>query len=62
MYTHSMKELFQKILVELPNETSPKQKYKYLLHAIGGVLYTDILLQKLPPQEKRKLSLKNKKR
>ena len=36
MYTHFMKELFQKIPVELPNQPIPKEKRKSLLRAIGG--------------------------
>ena len=39
LYTHYMEELFQKIPVELPNQTSPRGKIKSLLHAIGGGWY-----------------------
>ena len=36
LYTRFMKELFNQILVELPNKPSPKEKCKSLLHAIVG--------------------------
>ena len=58
MYSHYMKELFQKIRVELPNQPSPKEKLKSLLHAIVGGWYVEKLGQKLPPQKKGKLSKK----
>ena len=50
-----MKESFQKILVELPNQPSPKEKLKSLLHAIGCVWYVEKLVQKLTPLQKSKL-------
>ena len=62
MYSHYMKELFQKIRVELPNQPSPKEKLRSLLHAIVGGWYVEKLGQKLPPQKKGKSSKKNKKR
>ena len=58
MYTHYMKELFQKIPVELPDQPSPKEKHKSLLHAVGGGWYVEKSVQKLPPLKKRKLSKK----
>ena len=58
MYTHYMKELFQKIPVELSNKSSPKEKRKLLLHTIGGGWYVEKLVQKLPPLNKSKLSKK----
>ena len=36
-----MKELFQKIPVELPNKPSPKEKRKLLSRAIGGGWYVE---------------------
>ena len=53
-----MKELFQKIPVELPNQPSPKEKRKSLLHSIGGGCYVYKLGQKLPPLKKRRLTNK----
>ena len=58
MYTHFMKELFQKIPVELPNQPSPKEKFQSLLHDIGGGWYVEKLVQNLPPLKKSKLSKK----
>ena len=51
-----MKKLFQKIPVELPNKPSPKEKYKSLLHAIGGGWYVEKSVQNIPPLKKSKLS------
>ena len=56
-----MEELFQKILVELHNRFSPKEKLKSLLHAIGVGWYVDKLGQSLPPLKKKKLSKKPQK-
>ena len=53
-----MKELFQKIPVESPNQPSPKEKRKLLLHTIGGGWYVEKIGQKLPPLKKSKLSTK----
>ena len=50
-----MEELFHKIPVEIPNQHSPKEKRKSLLHSIGGGWYVDKLGQNLPPLKKRKL-------
>ena len=61
MYTHYMKLLFQKIPVELPNQPSPKEKRKWLLHAIVCGWYVEKLVQKLPPLQKRTFSKKNNK-
>ena len=61
-YTHYLEELFQNIPVELPNQPSPKEKGKSLLHAIRGGWYVEKLGQKLPPLKKRKLFKKWKKR
>ena len=36
MYVLNMNKLFQKILVELPKQPSPKEKRELLLHVIGG--------------------------
>ena len=60
MHTHFMKELFQKIPVELPNQPGPEEKRRFLLHAIGGGWCVDKLGQKLPPLKKRKLSKKTR--
>ena len=57
-----MKELFQKILVELPSKPIPKEKHKSLLHAIVGGWYVYKLGKKLPPLKKRKLIKKKKRR
>ena len=57
-----MKELFQKILVEIPDQPSPKVKRKPLLHAIEGGWYVEKLVRNLPPLKKRKLGKKNKRR
>ena len=62
MYTHYMKELFQKIPVELPDQPIPKEKQKSLLHAIGGGWYMEKSVHKLTPLKKRKLSNKKKNR
>ena len=56
-----MEELFLKIPFEVPNQPSPKDKSKSLLHAIEGVWYVEKLGQKLPPLKKRKLSKKGQK-
>ena len=56
-----MEYFFQKIPVELPNQHSPKEKCKSLLHAIGGGLYVDKLCKKLQPLNKSKLSKKGQK-
>ena len=53
--------MFHKILVELPNQPSPKEKLKSLLHAIVGGWYVEKLGQKLPPLKKIKLSKKGQK-
>ena len=53
-----MEELFHKIPFKLPYKTTPKEKRKLLLHAIGCGWYVDKLGQKLPPLKKRKLSKK----
>ena len=58
MYIFSMKN-FQKIPVELPKPSSPKEKHQSLLHAIGGGWYVEKLSQKLIPLKKRKLSKKS---
>ena len=50
-----MKELFHKILVELPNKSSPKEKRKSLLHDIVCSWYVEKLGQELPPLKKSKL-------
>ena len=47
-----MEELFLKIPFEVPNQPSPKDKSKSLLHAIEGVWYVEKLGQKLPPLKK----------
>ena len=57
-----MKELFQKIPVELPNQHIPKEIPRYLLHAIGGGWYLDKSGHKLLPLKKRKLSKKKTRR
>ena len=56
-----MEELFQKINIELPNQPSPKEKRKLLLHSIGGSWYVEKLGQKLPPLKKSKLSKRSQK-
>ena len=61
LYTHYTEELFQKIPVKIPNQPSPKEKRKSLLHAIGGGWYMDKLGQKIPPLKKMKLSRKGHK-
>ena len=50
-----MKVLFQKIPVKIPNQSSPKEKRKSLLYAIGGGWYVDKLGKKLTPLQKSKL-------
>ena len=62
LYTNYMEELFQKTPVKITNQTSPKEKIKSLLHAIGSGWYVEKLGQKLPPLKKRKLSKKFQKR
>ena len=47
-----MKVLFQKIPVKLPNQSSPKEKRKSLLHAIGGGWYVEKLGKKPTPLKK----------
>ena len=49
-----MELLFQKIPVEIQNQTSTKEKHRSLLHAIGGGWYVEKLGQKLPTLKKRK--------
>ena len=56
-----MEELFQKTPVELPNQPSPKEKRKPLLHSIGVGWYVDKLSHKLPPLKKSKLRKKGQK-
>ena len=56
-----MEELFHKTNVGLPNQPSPKEKLKSLLHAIGGSWYVEKLGQKLTPLKKSKLSTKAQK-
>ena len=58
LFTHYMKELFQKISGDFPNKPSTKEKLKSLLHAIGVGWYVEKLGQKLPPLKKSKLSKK----
>ena len=57
-----MKKMFQKIPVEIPNQHSPKEKRKPLLHDIGGGWYVKKLGQNLPPLRKSKLRKNPKKR
>ena len=52
----------QKIPVELPKQTSPKEKRKSLLHVIGGDWYVKKSVQKLPPLKRRELRKKPQKR
>ena len=61
MYVLNMSKLFQKILVEINKQPSPKGKRKSLLHAIGGGWYVNKLGQKLPPLRIRRLRKKNQK-
>ena len=48
MHVYNMKNLFQKIPVELPKQPSPKENRKSLLHSIGGGWYVKKIGQKLP--------------
>ena len=57
-----MKNIFQKIPVELPNPLIHKEKYQSLLHDIRGGQYVKKLNDKLPHLKKRKLSKKSQKR
>ena len=57
-----MKQLFQKIPVELPKPPSPKEKHQSLLHAIRGGWYILKISEKVPPQKKRKLIKKSQKK
>ena len=54
----AMKNMFQKIPVELPKPPIPKEKHQSLLHDIRGCWYMNILSDKLPPLKKTKLSKK----
>ena len=56
-----MELLFQKTQVKIPNEPSPKEERKLLLHAIGGGWYVDKFGQELPPLKERNLNEKAKK-
>ena len=47
-----MKNMFQKIPVELPEPPIPKEKHQSLLHAVGGGWYMNKLSEKLPPLKK----------
>ena len=60
MYVFTMKILFLKTPVELPKQTSPKEKIQSLLHDIWGSWYMKKLGQNLPPLKKRKLRKKTK--
>ena len=62
MYFGNMKQLFQKIPVELPKPPSPKRKHQSLLHDIGCDCYMNKLNEKIPFLRKSKLRKKNKKR
>ena len=53
--------MIRKTPVEIPNQPSPREKRKKILHAIGGGWYINKLGQKLPPLKKRRLSKKSQK-
>ena len=59
MYNFSMKNLFLKVPVELPNPSIPRGKHQSLLHAVGVGWYMKKLIEKLPPLNKRKLGKKS---
>ena len=61
MHVYNMKNLFQKIQVELPKQPSPKENRESLLHSIGGGWYVKKIGQKLPTLKKRRLSKKQQK-
>ena len=48
--------MFEKISVELPKPSIPKEKYQPLLHSIGGGYYMNKFNGNLAPLKKRKLS------
>ena len=54
-----MKNMFQKIPVELLKPPSPKEKHQSLLHAIGDGWYMKKLSKKIPPLKKSKLRKKS---
>ena len=54
MYSGTMKSLFQKIPVELPKPTSPKEKNQPLLYVIGGGWYMNKFNDKFSLLKKRK--------
>ena len=56
-----MNNFFQKIQVEFPDQSSPKEKRKSLLHTIVGGWYVNKLGHRLPPLKKSKLSKKSQK-
>ena len=52
VYVFNMNKLCPEILFELPKQSSPKEKRKSLLHAIGDDWYVYKLGQNLPPLKK----------
>ena len=58
MYIETMKNMLQKILVEIHKLLSHKGKLQSLLHAIGRYLYMNKLNKNLRPLRKLKLSKK----
>ena len=62
MYFFAIKNMFQKIPVELPQPDSPKKRHQSLLHDIEGSCYMNKLSEKIPPLKKSKLSKKVQKR
>ena len=59
MYFIAMKNIFQKIPVELPKPPSPKEKHQSLLYDIGGGWEMKKLSENLQPLNKKKLSKKS---
>ena len=62
MYFETMKNMFQKIPVELPKPLSHKIKLQYSLHAIGGDWYMNKFNENITPLNKRILRKNYKKR
>ena len=62
MYFFAMKNLFQKIPVELPKPASPKEENQSLLHYIESGWYMKKLSDQLPRLKNRKLRKKEQKK
>ena len=58
IYIFMLRFFSLKIPVELPKQSSTKEKRQYLLHAIGCGCYVTKLSQKLPPLRKIRLRKK----